>query len=149
MATPGPQSSAQGNPPGTSQCPAGGYLEGAEAHTHCPASAAAALTTCGEKHNHSPVILPHFRECSAHCGVTQSVRTAHSSLLSLLPIVTGNLFKPLAAAFISKRTQLLPKHYFYFFYCLNYSLNCYKIKKILCPSPGFRSFLLKEVFSEL
>lgn len=82
-------------------------------HTHCPASAAATLITFGEKHNHSTVIPPHFRVCSAHCF-----------LLSLLLIVTGNLFKSLASIFISKRTQLLPRHYFYFFYCLNYSLNC-------------------------
>lgn len=42
----------------------------------CPASAAATLITFGEKYNHSTVILPHFRVCSAHCGVTQAVSTA-------------------------------------------------------------------------
>lgn len=124
--TAGLQSSAQGNLSDTSHCPARddaeGYLADAEAHTHCPASAAATLITFGEKHNHSTVIPPHFSVCSAHCGVTLSVLP--SFLLSLLPIVTGNLFKSLASIFISKRTQLLPRHYFYFFYCLNYSLNC-------------------------
>lgn len=88
-----------------------------------------------ERHNYPPAILPHFRQCSAHCGVKQSVSTAHSSLLSLLPTVTGNLFKSLASVFISKRTQLLPRHYFYFFYCLNYSLNCYIIFKNPLPHP--------------
>lgn len=86
-----------------------------------------------------------FRQCFAHCGVTQSVRTAHSSLLSPLPAVTGNLLKSFVSVFTSKRTKLLPRHYFYFFYCLNY-FNCYKIKKFLCSFPGFRSLLLKEVF---
>lgn len=89
------QSSAQGNPPDIPQCPARGDAEGhladAEAHTHCSASAAAGLITAGEGHNYSAVILPHFRQCCAHCGVTQSVKTAHSSLLSRLLTVTGNV----------------------------------------------------------
>lgn len=55
------QSSAQGNPPDTCQCPARGdaegYLADAEAHTHCPASAAAGLITFGERHNYCQLQL--------------------------------------------------------------------------------------------